>query len=61
MEGVVLYVILVKVFVKAVEKRYCVAFTMISYGKKLHLYSPSNIIVQSCFTAQRHYSPVYEL
>ena len=61
MEGVVLYVILVKVFVKAVEKRYCVAFTMISYGKKLHLYSHSNIIVQSCFTAQRHYSPVYEL
>ena len=39
MEGVVLYAILVKVFVKAVQKRYCIAFTMISYGKRLHLYS----------------------
>ena len=33
MEGVVLYVVLVKVFVKNKEKKYMVAFTILSYGK----------------------------
>ena len=33
MEGVVLYVILVKVFIAGFEKRYMFLFTVISYGK----------------------------
>ena len=33
MEGVVLYVALVRVFVKHLQARYMVAFTVISYGK----------------------------
>ncbi len=38
MEGVVLYLILVKVFVKQNEKQYIIAFTIISYGR-LIIYS----------------------
>ena len=32
MEGVVLYVILVKVFIERYKKRYLVLFTVLSYG-----------------------------
>ncbi len=32
MEGVVLYVVLVKVFVTGLEKKYLAAFTICSYG-----------------------------
>ncbi len=32
MEGIVLYVVLVRVFVKALERRYILAFTTASYG-----------------------------
>ena len=41
MEGVVLYVALVKVFIKF-HKRYIAAFTVASYGQHL-------IIINSCF------------
>jgi len=33
MEGVALYLILVKVFVKHLETRYIIVFTAVSYGK----------------------------
>ena len=33
MEGVVLYVLLVKVFVEGSQKRYIIQFTLLSYGK----------------------------
>ena len=35
MEGVVLYVALVRVFVKHLQARYIIAFTVISYGKSV--------------------------
>lgn len=34
MEGVVLYVLLVKVFVEGFQKKYIIQFTIASYGKR---------------------------
>ena len=34
MEGVVLYVLLVKVFVEGSQKKYAARFTLLSYGEK---------------------------
>ena len=36
MEGVVLYVIMVKVFIQGKERKYMIAFTVISYGMATH-------------------------
>ena len=35
MEGVVLYVLLVKVFVEGSQRRYIIQFTVLSYGKHM--------------------------
>lgn len=34
MEGIVLYVLLIKVFVEGLQKKYIIRFTLLSYGKK---------------------------
>ena len=36
MEGVVLYVLLVKVFVEGSQRKYIIQFTVLSYGKSQH-------------------------
>ena len=37
MEGVVLYLVLVKVFVKEHERKYIVSFTIVSYGMCIYI------------------------
>ena len=35
MEGVVLYILLVRVFVEGLQKTYIIGFTVVSYGEKI--------------------------
>ena len=47
MEGVVLYIVLVKVFVNGSEKTYIILFTVLSYGEYVHLvwqYSGTSVL-----------------
>ena len=53
MEGVVLYVLLVRVFIEGSQKRYAIKFTVVSYGEKfndVHVGLFSNILMftQAC-------------
>ena len=50
MEGVVLYIVLVKVFVNGSEKAYIILFTVLSYGEYVHhSYTWSGIVSLSLF------------
>lgn len=61
MEGVILYVVLVKVFVKSTHKKYYIlAFTMISYGRCSNSHYSLNVVSMTVSgPAARVHIPAY--